>query len=70
MFTCPIDQVVCDANGEVEVADILTNINQLISSCNEASTFCDKYKNADVIRVLKVGNVMYMTNDGSEPVVV
>ena len=52
MFTCPIDQVVCDANGEVEVADILTNINQLISSCNEASTFCDKYKNADVIRVL------------------
>ena len=69
VINCPTTQVTCDANGEVKVADIIENINQLVASCDEFAIFHDKYKDADVIRIFKVPgeNVMYMTNDGSDP---
>lgn len=66
-ITCPTTQVVCDGNGEVSVQDIVDNVNQLIDACNEAKVCCDKYSVGDVIRVHKVDNIMYMTNDGSDP---
>lgn len=65
-IVCPAG-VVCDGNGEVEVDDIVKNINDLVTACNVAKACCDKYGAGDVIRIHKVNNVMYMTNDGSDP---
>lgn len=65
-IVCP-NQIVC-VDGEVEVSLIIDTINAFADACNEAKACCDKYSVGDVIRVHKVDNVMYMTNDGSDPV--
>lgn len=66
-FTCPSTQVVCDGNGEVLVSDIVDNINQLVAACAEAQACCSALEVGDIIRVHRVDNIMYMTNDGSDP---
>lgn len=54
-------------NGEINVSDIIDAVNELIESCNGVVDCCEKYSQGDVIRTYVVGNVMYMTNDGSDP---
>ena len=61
------DLLVCNGDGEVAVDDIITAINSLVGSCETLTTCCEKYSVGDVIRTHVVGNVMYMTNDGSDP---
>lgn len=64
-IVCPVD-IVC-VDGEVDVSLIIDTINAFTVACNEAKACYDKYSVGDVIRVYKVDNVMYMTNDGSDP---
>lgn len=65
-ITCPV-KVECDGNGEVLVNDLMVLVNSLVDACNEAKACCDKYSVGDVVRIHRVDNVMYMTNDGSDP---
>ena len=59
--------LICDVNGEIAVDDIVSAINALITSTDSLVTCCDKYSVGDVIRIHKVGNQMWITNDGSDP---
>jgi len=61
------DLLTCDGNGEIEVDDIVSAINKLLVDCETITACCEKYSVGDVIRIHKVDNVMYMTNDGSDP---
>lgn len=58
--------IVC-VDGEVEVAEMIVAINELLASCELMTACCEKYSVGDVIRIHKVGNEMWMTNDGSDP---
>jgi len=57
-------------NGEVEVRDILDTINCIIDGCTLIETCCDDMKTYNKIRTYRepgVPNVLYMTDDGSDP---
>ena len=61
------DSLACDANGEIEVDDILTAINCIVTQCESMEDMCEKYSKGDIIRTYTIGNILYMTNDGSDP---
>ncbi len=60
------DLITC-VDGEVAVDDIIDAINSLLISCEEVSACCEIHSAGDVIRTYVSGNVLYMTNDGSDP---
>lgn len=54
-------------NGEVKVEDILVAINLLMERNDDLEDCCEELRVGDIIRIRRVDNIMYMTNDGSTP---
>ena len=58
------------SNGEVETALILSTINCLIDSLTALEACCDTVSSKNKIRTYRapgVPNILYMTDDGSDP---
>ncbi len=59
--------LVCDANGEILVEDIIRTINELIQDCEDLEDCCKDMQARSHILTERVGNTLYITDDGTPP---
>jgi len=62
-----VPELKCDSNGEIEIGQIISTINKIIVLLKQFEECCDHLKTALRVKTLREGNILYMTDDGTEP---
>jgi hypothetical protein len=62
-----IDYLACNGKGEILVMDIITMINKLIGKVRDIEDCCSQMRNKSFIRTYRSDNILYITDDGSDP---
>ena len=61
------DALVCDDQNRIRVSDIIDEINNNIQRLEDVEGDITIINNYAKIKTRRVGNVLYMTDDGSNP---
>ena len=70
-ITIPSTRISCDSNSQIQVSDILTAVNENNTAIGDVNTAVNNIvsvvNNNAKIKTRRAGNILYMTDNGTNP---